>query len=104
MNMQREIIGLLDSGLGGISLLLKLYKSLSNTTFVYLGDGKNNPYGNKTNSELLEISFDNISLLKGYGVKKIFIACNTLSCMHLENLKSIFSEIDFFGVFPPIEL
>ena len=45
--MNNGYIALIDSGIGGISLLLELIKLLPNERFLYFGDNKNAPYGNK---------------------------------------------------------
>ena len=45
--MYKDFIGVFDSGYGGVTILKELKKLLPNENFVYLGDTKNAPYGNK---------------------------------------------------------
>ena len=95
-------IGVFDSGIGGISLLTKLLKLLPNESFIYFGDNKNSPYGNKSKRELLSLAISGVEQLKGYGLKGLVLACNTLSTNVISELSSYLS-IPIFGVFPPIE-
>ncbi len=101
--MQKEILGVFDSGVGGLSLLIKLNQKLSGYKILYLGDNDNAPYGNKSILELKRLAFENVMILKSYNVNTVFIACNTLSCCLLSFLKTTFPELTFYGVFPPIE-
>lgn len=102
--MKKQIIGVLDSGIGGLSLVYELNKRVKNCKIYYLSDEKNLPYGNKSARELTRFAFSNVLLLKSYNVKTIFLACNTLSCTVFFTLKNLFPEINFIGVFPPIEI
>ena len=70
-------IAVMDSGLGGISVLRELVKIMPNERFLYFGDSINAPYGTKTKPEVLEITRKNLSLLKERGIKAFVIACNT---------------------------
>ncbi len=97
-----DSIGVLDSGVGGLSLLNVLNKSTSKKHFIYFGDSENNPYGSKSKRRLLEISFNNVSALISAGAKSVVLGCNTLSLSILPKLQEIFT-IPIFGVFPPVE-
>ncbi|MGL4367449.1 MAG: glutamate racemase [Brevinemataceae bacterium] len=72
-------IGIIDSGVGGLSILKCLTDHFPNESFQYIADTKNMPYGNKTQKELLDILYHNISVLN--KSKLIITACNTLSCL-----------------------
>ena len=48
-------IGIFDSGIGGVTVLKEIIKILPNENYVYFSDSKNNPYGDKTETELLKI-------------------------------------------------
>ena len=72
------MIGVYDSGLGGLMLLKHIRKSFPNETILYLGDRKNAPYGTKTREELTAIFNKNIDFFKRHNVKDLVIACNTL--------------------------
>ncbi len=100
--MKNGYIALLDSGIGGISLLLELEKILPNENYLYLGDNYNAPYGNKTIAQLRDITLKNIDLIKKYDVKVLVVACNTLSVNLLSDIRD-YSGLITFGVFPPVE-
>ncbi len=100
--MNNGYIALLDSGIGGISLLFELLKILPNERYLYLGDNLNAPYGNKNISTLRDITLKNIDILKHYRVKALVVACNTLSVNLLDEIQA-YSGVKTFGVFPPIE-
>lgn len=72
------MIGVYDSGLGGLMLLKHIRKTFPNETILYLGDRKNAPYGTKTREELTNIFNKNIDFFKRNNVKDLIIACNTL--------------------------
>ncbi len=100
--MCERAIAVFDSGVGGLSVLKKLTESFPQEKFIYLGDNKNAPYGNKSKRELLSLALNNIDLILSYKVKAIIVACNTLSVNILDEIKQ-FAGIPVFGVFPPVE-
>ena len=51
MDNKNKAIGVFDSGLGGVSVLKELIKSMPNEKFIYFGDSANAPYGIKTKEE-----------------------------------------------------
>ena len=65
------MIGVFDSGIGGLSVLEELEKVLPNEDFYYYGDSINNPYGEKSDQELLEITSHIVDVLKENGAKII---------------------------------
>ncbi len=103
MSMNNEYIAVLDSGIGGLNVLKKLYLEFPNENFIYFGDNLNAPYGNRTDRDLLSLSVDNVNALLRFNIKLIVIACNTLSVNVLSILKEIFPNIPFVGIFPPVE-
>ena len=100
--MNDGYIALIDSGIGGVSLLLELIKILPNERFLYFGDNKNAPYGNKNKRQLLDLTLSNVDYIKRYNVKVLVVACNTLSANFLNEIKA-YSNLPTFGVFPPVE-
>ena len=96
-------IGVLDSGIGGLSVLKKLVKNLPNEKFIYLGDNLNAPYGNKSKRELLSLTINNINILCSHPLKAIVLACNTLSTNLLHEIRECVC-VPIFPIFPPIEI
>lgn len=80
-------IGIFDSGLGGINVLSCLIKKYPNNEYVYFGDTKNLPYGDKTKEELLKLASDAIDFLLTKNVELIIIACGTISSTCYTELK-----------------
>ncbi len=80
-------IGVLDSGIGGLTVLKKLIDNCPNHEYIYFGDTLNMPYGEKTREELVECGNKIISFLEKEDVDIIVIACGTLS-NNIDYLKS----------------
>ncbi len=97
-----RFIAVIDSGIGGISLLKMMVKELPHKNYIYLGDTVNAPYGNKSIRNLLEITMRNIDRLKRYELEAIVLGCNTLSVNLIGDIVA-YSGVPVFGVFPPIE-
>jgi glutamate racemase len=97
-----RFIAVIDSGIGGISLLKMMVKELPHKNYIYLGDTVNAPYGNKSIRNLLEITMKNIDILKQYKLDAIVLGCNTLSVNLIGDIAA-YSGVPVFGVFPPIE-
>ncbi len=73
------MIGLFDSGVGGLSVLKALINSGISDDFVYFGDTKNVPYGTKTKEEILSFTKDIMEFFIKKGVDCAIMACNTSS-------------------------
>ena len=99
-NVDNKYIGLIDSGLGELSVLLKLIDFFPKGRFVCFADTKNNPYGLKDKNTIINLTSNMIDRLKEYNVKDIIIACNTISTQAMFYLKNIYENINFFGTFP----
>lgn len=73
------MLGIFDSGLGGLTVLQQLRRRLPHHDITYLADQAHVPYGDRTPEELLGYLRDNIGYLNEEGAKAIVVACNT-SC------------------------
>ena len=96
-------IAVMDSGLGGISVLRELVKIMPNERFLYFGDSINAPYGTKTKPEVLEITRKNLSLLKERGIKAFVIACNTATSVAAKILREENPELLIIGIEPAVK-
>lgn len=94
-----EKIAFLDSGVGGITVFEKLKKLLPDENYIYFGDLKNFPYGDKTHDELLDFTTKNFEFLSVQGVKAIVMACNTTSATVYKELKGKYD----FKIYPIIQ-
>ena len=73
------MIGMFDSGIGGLSVLIELKKRAPDLDVIYWGDTKNVPYGTKKKEELEVLMANNIHELIKRGATHILNACNTMS-------------------------
>ena len=76
------IIGVFDSGIGGLTVLSKLIEAFPHRSFIYYADTAHLPYGNKTSLEITEYALSILDWFESQAVKKVVIACNT-SCSAL---------------------
>lgn len=76
------MLGLFDSGMGGLNTVRYLKVSGDDRDLIYLIDRNNAPYGIKSEKELIEITKNNIKSLTGMGAERVLIACCTASTVH----------------------
>lgn len=98
--MNNSPIGVFDSGLGGLNVLKELLKELPNEKYIYLGDTKRFPYGQKSAEAIIEIAKQNVEFFIKKGVKLVIIACGTVTSQALEVLQEIY-EIPIIGIIEP---
>ena len=84
---KNQPIGILDSGVGGLTVFKQTERLLPNENIIYLGDTKRMPYGNKAKEEIIMLANKMISYLEEQGVKAVLLACNTISS-HIDKLTS----------------
>ncbi len=82
------MIGVFDSGCGGLTIHEALIRRLPALSFTYLGDHQNAPYGCREPAEILGFTRDNVDRLFQRGCRLVIIACNTASAVALHNLQS----------------
>lgn len=73
------MIGIFDSGSGGLTVLRAIREQMPSADILYFGDIKNAPYGEKSHSELSELTIRAIELLQKRGAGSIVSACNSVS-------------------------
>jgi len=81
MKEQIEKIGVLDSGLGGLTVVRELERILPGEDIVYFGDNANCPYGNRPREEIFKLSCAMLDFMQRQDVKTVAIACNTISTL-----------------------
>ena len=97
-------IGIFDSGLGGLSILKELLKILPNEDYLLYEDSLNNPYGDKSEKELLTITSNIVDYLLEQDCKIIVIACNTATTSCMESLRKMYPNTIFVGTVPAIKV
>ncbi|MFA7116746.1 MAG: glutamate racemase [Bacteroidales bacterium] len=96
------MIGLFDSGLGGLSVWLECIKLLPDENYVYFSDSKNCPYGNKPIEFIQKRSIEITDFLIAKGADIIVCACNTATAAVIDILREKYT-IPFVGIEPAIK-
>ncbi|MCD6132820.1 MAG: glutamate racemase [Deltaproteobacteria bacterium] len=94
------MIGVFDSGVGGLTVVKEIKECLPQVGVVYLGDTARLPYGTKSRETVIKYSLKNIAFLTRFQVQMVVIACNTASSYALPALKKQLS-IPTLGVIKP---
>jgi glutamate racemase len=81
------MIGVFDSGHGGLTVQTALTRALPNQTFVYLGDHAYAPYGTKDQEQIVALTAIGLETLFGLGCRLVILACNTASAVALRVLQ-----------------
>jgi glutamate racemase len=81
------MIGVYDSGFGGLTVLRQLRAVLPERHFVYLGDSGRAPYGGRDSHTLLDFAEQCVERLFEEGCRLVVVACNTISCVALRHLQ-----------------
>lgn len=103
-NQQNKPIGVFDSGVGGLSILLELQKLLPNENFVFLADQLYVPYGEKSKKQLVERCFKITDyFIKYHNIKMMVVACNTATCGAIDELREKYS-LPIVGTVPAIKV
>ena len=99
-NMNNQPIGVFDSGIGGLTILRALRKTLPHEQLIYFGDTANVPYGGKSKAAVTQLALNVARFLESCQVKLIVVACNTASAQALTTLQKKLS-IPVVGVIEP---
>ena len=98
--MREQPVGFLDSGLGGLSVVREAKKILPWENIEYFADNQRQPYGEKSQSELIKYALQIINFLLKKKIKVCVIACNTATAASLKKAREYFS-IPIIGVIQP---
>lgn len=80
-------IGVIDSGVGGLTVAKAIMELLPNETIYYIGDTARCPYGPRTKQEVRNFTWEMAKALEKMNVKMLVIACNTATAVALESLQ-----------------
>lgn len=97
------IIGIFDSGVGGLSVLKAIRAQLSCHPVVYLADQAHVPYGARTKDQVRTFSKEIARFLLSQGAQVIVVACNAASAAALYDLRAAFPGIPFVGMEPAVK-
>ncbi len=97
-----QAIGVMDSGVGGISVLRHIHTLLPHEDLMYVADSLYAPYGNKTAEEITSRCMIIADYLLAQGVKALVVACNTATAAAIDELRETF-DIPIIGMEPAVK-
>ena len=101
--MNNAAIGILDSGVGGLSIWKEIVRELPLEATIYIADSKNAPYGSRTVEEVCNLADLMVKFLLNKKVKLIVVACNTITVSCLDSLRKDYPEVPIVGIAPVIK-
>ena len=100
---RRAPIAVIDSGVGGISVLRELVRVMPNESYIFFGDEANAPYGTKTREAVKSITESNVDfLINKYHIKELVIACNTATAVAAKELRETY-DLPILGMEPALK-
>ena len=100
--MTSRAIGVLDSGVGGISVLKHIHALLPHEHLMYVADSKYAPYGNKTPEEITARCFEIADFLIAQNVKALVVACNTATAAAIDAMREKYA-LPIIGMEPAVK-
>jgi glutamate racemase len=97
------MIGVFDSGVGGLGVLSHIRRQLPSADLVYLADQARAPYGTRSLDEVASIAEEVANWLLGRGATTVVVACNTASAAALSRLREMHPSIPFVGMEPAVK-
>ncbi len=95
-------IGVMDSGVGGISVLRHIHALLPHEDLTYFADSKHAPYGNKTPDEIKARCFEIADFLIAKNVKALVVACNTATATAIDDMRAKYT-LPIIGMEPAVK-
>lgn len=100
--MRNRPIGIMDSGVGGLSVLREIKKILPQENFIFLADQANVPYGGKTQEQLEKILLRIMDFFIEKKVKMVVLACNTATVYAIDFLRDYY-KVPIVGTVPVVK-
>ena len=97
------VIGILDSGVGGLSVLREIRSLLPEEVIAYVGDSAFCPYGSKPGHLLRERVSELVEFLLARGAKLIVLACNSATIQAIHWCRQKWPEVTFVGMEPGVK-
>ncbi|MCH6267760.1 glutamate racemase [Neobacillus citreus] len=96
----KQAIGVIDSGVGGLTVAKEVMRQLPNEKIIYLGDTARCPYGPRSTKEVKRFTWELTHFLLEKNIKMLVIACNTATAAALDDIRRELS-IPVLGVINP---
>jgi glutamate racemase len=87
-------IGVMDSGVGGLSVLKHIHRRMPQENLIYFADSQYAPYGDKTPKQIEDRVFAIAKFLLTHGAKALVIACNTATAISAQKLRDKYAFLD----------
>jgi glutamate racemase len=100
--MDNRPIGIFDSGVGGLSVLIEVQKLLPKENFIFVADQANVPYGGKTAKQLQSYTDKIMAFFVSQNVKAVIVACNTATVYAIDFLREKY-KMPIVGTVPVIK-
>lgn len=101
MNENEKFIGVFDSGIGGLTVVKSIVKTMPNENIIYFGDTAHVPYGTRSKEQIIEYVLNDVSFLSRFSIKAIVIACNTADSAARDKIEEKYSDLPVYGVVAP---
>lgn len=98
-----SLIGVFDSGVGGLSVLRALHRQLPHSPLLYIADAGHAPYGDRDPAHVRQRSERVVDHLVDQGARLIVIACNTATAWAVDSLRARHPGVAFVGVEPGVK-
>ena len=96
-------IGIFDSGIGGLSVLIALRAELPHEDFIYIADSGHAPYGERDDAHVVARSSAIAAYLVKQNIKALVVACNTATAAAIEVLRTAHPKLPIIGVEPALK-
>jgi glutamate racemase len=100
MTTSRVVVGVFDSGFGGLTVLKALLELIPDADYAYFGDTARLPYGSKSVETVARYAVEAAHFLESQGAQLLVIACNTATALALDQIKSA-AHVPVVGVIEP---
>ncbi|HBE13772.1 MAG TPA: glutamate racemase [Clostridiales bacterium] len=98
-----SFIAVIDSGVGGISVLCELIDLMPWEHYVYFGDSIHAPYGTKSAKEIRALTLKITKNMLQRGAKAIVVACNTATSAAVRTMRELYPHIPIIGIEPAVK-
>lgn len=96
-------IGIIDSGVGGLSIASTIVKFLPKVSIIYIADSKNCPYGQKSKEEIYRLTQKMADFLARKDIKLLVVACNTITVTSIDRLRREYLALPIVGIVPVLK-
>lgn len=100
MTAQRPVIGVFDSGFGGLTVLREMVRLVPNAKYLYFGDTARLPYGSKSAETVARYAIGACHFLESQGAEHLVIACNTATALAMDAIET-YTHVPAIGVVGP---